>query len=107
MRDEIMTQLKDLQAKIAREIGCFPHSCCEQTAMRVERLDIGLEYAHGIFIRSDGFGIEHAWNYCPETDEYVDLTAHQFPGIEADILVLKKGSNKAEELYLEDWHVCW
>ena len=43
----------------------------------------------------------HAWNYNPETEEYIDLTANQFDPLLPDVFVVSRNSHLARTLYEE------
>jgi hypothetical protein len=79
-------KMHDIADEMKRERIYFPRFSCYAAADRVAR------ETELIFLEGYHDGEEHAWNYNPLTDEYVDITFRQFDPSAPEIRVVKKDS---------------
>ena len=91
-------ELKDIRAALEADKESYPYNYCSH-ASRVVNLILGLREVAGSFTFKYYYGSPtdtihrewHAWNYDPERELYVDLTADQFGDL-PKIFVTKKSS---------------
>lgn len=90
-------ELYELRRRLSETPG-FPKNFCFDAANSV-CATMGLDGVGGFFINGDA-KLFHCWNYDPNNDDYVDLTADQFDPTLPSVLVIPRDSKESRRMYV-------
>ncbi len=99
MEQNILERLESISRESGRMFRDYPKGCCWVVSERVWH-ELGMPVVYGFFMKN-GTAYEHYWNYNPDLDEIIDLTACQFEPEIPGILVLPRESPEARRMYME------